>query len=86
MPKRQSWSDDTPMPWGKHEGTPLKDLPAEYLLWLFEQPWIKSWPPLHAYLKKHEDQLMQERADQDATRMDEDGGDTYADYESYRGS
>ncbi|MCP4899928.1 MAG: hypothetical protein GY906_23415 [bacterium] len=87
MTKTKSWTDDTPMPWGEHRGTLLKDIPASYLLWLFEQTWIRDWPPLHAYLKKHEDQLMQERAQRDEQRMDndEDGFTSFKDYEDYRG-
>ncbi len=27
-------TDDSPMPFGKHKGVPMKDVPASYLLWL----------------------------------------------------
>ena len=34
------------MPWGKHKGTPLRELPLHYLRfitkWLRTQPWAKS--------------------------------------------
>lgn len=29
-------NDDTPMPWGKYKGTPMEDVPASYLLWLYD--------------------------------------------------
>jgi exodeoxyribonuclease X len=31
-----SASLDSPMPFGKHKGTKLKDLPADYVRWLTE--------------------------------------------------
>lgn len=77
-----AWTDQTVMPWGKHKGTKLGELEAGYLLWLYEQPWIKSWPGLHAYLKKHEDQLMQEKRNDDDDRDDELR--TFDDYRNYR--
>jgi len=69
------WTDETLMPWGKHKGTPLSDVPGSYLAWLIEQPWIKDWPGLHSYLKSIEDDLIAERA--------EDDDDLSAGYTSY---
>lgn len=34
--------DDLTMPFGKHKGTKLKDLPRSYIFWLSEQDWIKE--------------------------------------------
>lgn len=76
------WTDEKVMPWGKHKGQKLKELPASYLLWLYEQPWIKDWHGLYLYLKKHEDQLMLERQQDDDDR---DGEFTsFDDYRNYR--
>ena len=30
-------TDSDLMPWGKHKGTPMSDVPAGYLAWLLEQ-------------------------------------------------
>ena len=30
-------NDDSLMPFGKHKGTKMKDVPADYLLWFFEE-------------------------------------------------
>lgn len=30
-------TDQDPMPFGKHKGTPLQDVPASYLAWLKDQ-------------------------------------------------
>lgn len=32
------WDPSTPMPFGKHKGTPLKDLPEGYCEWLYLLP------------------------------------------------
>lgn len=31
------YNDDTPMPFGKHRGLRMQDVPAEYLLWLLDE-------------------------------------------------
>jgi uncharacterized protein (DUF3820 family) len=38
----------THMPFGKFKGTPLEDLPDQYVIWLLEQDYVKS--PLRAAL------------------------------------
>lgn len=75
------WPDDKVMPWGKHKGSMLRELPAAYLLWLFEQQWIKDWPGLYLYLKKNEDLLMSEKRDEHGD--DEDEPRTWDDYKNY---
>lgn len=75
------WTDETVMPWGQHEGTKLEHVPASYLLWIFEQPWIADWPGLHAYLKKHEKQLIQERGEPDDD--DESGPQGFESFDDY---
>jgi hypothetical protein len=77
--------DNSPMPWGKHKGKPLKELPADYLLWLYEQPWIKDWPALYGYLKKNEDLLMAEKQQEMIDDDDHRGFDSYQDYRNHRG-
>jgi uncharacterized protein (DUF3820 family) len=29
-------TDDSPMPFGKHKGEQMQDVPASYLLWLYD--------------------------------------------------
>lgn len=41
------YTDETPMPFGKHKGTPLKDVPPSYLLWLYD-----NVPTLHEGFKE----------------------------------
>lgn len=54
------WTDDTPYPWGEHQGTPMKDMPVQHLVWLLEQRWIKDWPGLYAYLETRREQLIED--------------------------
>lgn len=36
MEVKRVFHHDTPMPFGKHEGVPVSDVPPDYLLWLRE--------------------------------------------------
>jgi Putative quorum-sensing-regulated virulence factor len=43
--------DSDEMPFGKHKGEKLGDVPASYLLWLADQPDVKrKYPELYAYI------------------------------------
>lgn len=74
---RTPWTDDTVMEWGPHKGARLGDVPPDYLLWLYEQPWIKDWPGLYAYLKENEATIVEQRKDRDAQLGDIDSYDDY---------
>lgn len=52
------------MPWGEHKGTPMGDVPHDYLLWLFKQPWIKDWTDVHDYLVKNQAALLAEQEEE----------------------
>lgn len=77
------WTDATIMPWGKHKGMKLGEVPADYLLWLFEQTWVRDYPGLHLYLKAHEVQLMAEKQ-QEAPDDDDGGFRSFEDYKNHR--
>lgn len=57
---KEPWNDDTIMPWGKHKGVLLRDVPPDYLIWYFGKSWAEDWPGLYAYVKDHEEQLLSE--------------------------
>lgn len=78
------WTDTTKIPWGKYRGELLKNVPADYLLWLLKQDWIKKWPGLLDYLKKHEDQLISEQAETETEDAQAEGYNSYEDYLRYR--
>lgn len=35
--KTQTLTDESPMPWGKHKGTKMANVPAAYLLWCLRE-------------------------------------------------
>lgn len=59
MKRQPDWTDDTIMPWGKHKGTVMRDVPVDFLFFLIEQPWIKDYPEAYAYLKANEERIKQ---------------------------
>lgn len=42
-------NDESLMPWGKYKGIPIGEVPAEYLLWLYEEKGIHD-PKVHSYV------------------------------------
>lgn len=44
-------NDDTVMPFGKHKGEELQDIPVAYLDWLIGQDWLK--PDLKETIEDH---------------------------------
>lgn len=35
-------NDESPMPWGMHQGKPMTDVPADYLVWLYENNKVRG--------------------------------------------
>lgn len=45
-------NDQSEMPFGKHKGKKLEDVPASYLLWLWDNGvWSDTGNPLHNYIR-----------------------------------
>lgn len=51
-------TDNDPMPYGLHEGTPMKDVPADYLLFLNDEG--KTSPEVQDYIDRNWDALNDE--------------------------
>lgn len=68
------------MPWGANKGVPMGQVPGEYLLWLFKQPWIQDWPDVHDYLVANQTALLQEDEEENQSS---DGFDSMDDYLRY---
>lgn len=45
-------TDDSEMPFGKHKGEKLGDVPASYLLWLWDSGAYQPSHRLHSYIKE----------------------------------
>lgn len=68
-------TDSDLMPFGKHKGKKLGDVPADYLLWLYEQDWfLKSWGSLAGYVAQNYKALEMEVRDRQ-----HEAGDRYED-------
>lgn len=53
-------TDESLMPFGKHKGTKMINVPASYLLWLSKQEWIEEWPAVLDYIEDNADVLEME--------------------------
>lgn len=49
MSNRTALHDDTPMPFGKHKGKRLGDVPDHYWRWFLGQDWCDEYPDLVEY-------------------------------------
>lgn len=45
--------DSDPFPFGKHKGRPMEEVPASYLDWLRDQPWLGDWPAVKEYIERN---------------------------------
>lgn len=53
------YTDETPMPFGKHKDKKLKDVPASYLIYIEGELRRDDWRELQAYIKKNMETLKQ---------------------------
>lgn len=52
-------TDNTIMPFGKFKGEKMANIPAKYLLWLYEQSWYTG--AIRKYIKENIDILKKEQ-------------------------
>jgi uncharacterized protein (DUF3820 family) len=55
-------TDESLMPFGKHKGEKLANIPAGYFLWCYDQSWCKG--ELKKYITENKDVLQQEAKSQ----------------------
>ena len=55
-------TDDSPMPFGKHEGERMEDVPAKYLVWLYNDGLKEG--PVRRYIEDNLKVLEQEIEEQ----------------------
>jgi uncharacterized protein (DUF3820 family) len=46
--------DDSIMPFGKHKGKRLGEIPDSYFRWFLQQDWCDQWPDLVEYANQSE--------------------------------
>lgn len=78
------------MPWGEHKGTPMRDVPASYLMHLLQEPWVREYRELYAYLVSRRSDLEASAALEERAKgsIETDAGpiETYEDYlRTFRG-
>lgn len=57
-------NDESKMPFGQHKGVEMKDVPADYLLWLWNSGyWAKTDTELHRYMKENMNALEMDAPD-----------------------
>ena len=65
MKTQKRLEDNDLMPFGKHKGKKMKDVPARYLLWIYDQPWsLQKYPQVDAYIHYNFDVLEKEVEDE----------------------
>jgi len=45
------------MPFGKHKGVDMDQVPATYLDWLHGQDWIKNFPDVLKYIEENREMI-----------------------------
>lgn len=69
-------TDDSPAPFGKYKGTPMGKVPAEYLDWLHDQPWLaQAYPAVLDYIEKSRKEITAELSEKDDEIVDDDVGE-----------
>lgn len=53
-------ADQSPMPFGKYAGRVMRDVPARYLHWLWNQPNVNPDSPVMLYIRENLEGLMME--------------------------
>lgn len=61
-----TYTDETPMPFGKYKGTKLANVPASYLLWLYENG--NTFGAMRDYLRDNLDVIKEEIKREQAKR------------------
>jgi len=54
------YTDESIMPLGKYKGQKLANVPAQHLLWLYDQPWFTTNGPLGKYIDESRVSLLTE--------------------------
>jgi uncharacterized protein (DUF3820 family) len=66
-----AWTDESPMPFGKHKGKKLSEVPASYLLWCYDQPGMNNnWPQLLSYIEDNLETLTDQKVEEDEERKE----------------
>lgn len=60
------YDDDSIMPFGKHRGEKLGDIPDSYFIWLLNEDWVaEKFPSIWKYCIDNQDYLEHENYDRE---------------------
>jgi len=62
-------TDNDPMPWGKFQGVKMQDVPASYLLFLFEGSTNKVSGDVRNYITENIETLRLQKAQRDSKKL-----------------
>lgn len=60
MSTTQKLQDNDPMPFGQHQGKAMVNVPAKYLLYIYNKGWCSAWPAVSAYIQDNMEVLRKE--------------------------
>ena len=55
MPKQIKYTDKTPFPYGRYSGKEMQDVPAKYLMWMYDNNKLSQ--PIKEYVYENKDVL-----------------------------
>lgn len=57
MNKKQAYTHESLMPFGKYKGLALGDVRPSYFVWLYDQAWIDKWVELKNWITENYEDL-----------------------------
>lgn len=64
MSEIKKLTDQDPFPYGVHKDKPMEKVPASYLDWVIDQPWINKWPEVVEYIERNRKAIDKELKEQ----------------------
>ncbi len=62
-------NDQDKMPFGRHKGLSMQEVPADYLDHIIGQPWISKWPDVERYIEDNRKAIDMELEEADKDRL-----------------
>lgn len=55
---RDNYSPTDLFPFGEYKGVPFRDVDPDYLLYIYDMPWIEEWPGVFSYINMYFDSIL----------------------------
>lgn len=64
-------NEDSKIPFGKHKGKKLGEVPAQYLLWYYKQPWAQTHHPnVYSWIHRHLEEVKKRYSQEEGREFD----------------